>query len=379
MKTKIIGSNFGLSYVQKKFIYEGIDSNKFILKNYYDSQYLLTKIENQFFKIRNKLITNKNRFFTTKFYKDNSLSHQVSMFHFYDSVSNTKKPWITHLESNFNIHKRKSFNPYDYLIKNECKKIIATSNWTKKNQLFQLKQSKIRDEIEKKTIVLHPPQKLFVNTPKELKTNKVTFVMVGNTFFNKGGIETLKIFNKLDKEGYSFHLNIISNLSPLRWPIGEIDQKTYKKVINEITSKNYITHYSNISQDEVFNVIKSSDVGILMSSLENYGLSTLEYKAFGLPCIVTTQRAFLETNNDKIGWMVKVDTNDLDIIDLSSLEKRTQASTQIFQNGLHVVRRILENPTEIYHKSKRSIEYLKKFHDPINYINKMTTLYESYV
>lgn len=378
MKKKIIGSNYGINYAQKRFVIQGIDLNKFIFKKYYDSQYLITKIENQIFKLKGELNTN-NRVFSTKFHRDNSFSRQVSMFHFFDSVSNTNKPWVTQLEHNFNIHKKKSFNPFDYLIKNECKKIIAISNWAKRNQLFQLEDSKIRDEIEKKIIVLHPPQKLFVNSPNELKTNKVTFVMVGNTFFNKGGIETLKIFNKLDKEGYSFHLNIISNLSPLRWPIGKIDDKTYKKVTNEIKSKNYITHYSNLTQDKVFNVIKSSDVGILMSSLENYGNSTLEYKAFGLPCILTTQRAFLETNNDKIGWMVKVDTNELDIIDLSSEEKRTNASNQIFQNGLDIIRRILENPTEIYQKSKMSIEYLKKYHDPGNYINKMTKLYETYI
>lgn len=60
-------------------------------------------------------------------------------------------------------------------------------------------------------------------------------------------------------------------------------------------------------------------------------------------------------------------------------EVKSHASHKIFQNWFELIKRILENPTGIYRKSKRSIEYLKKFHDPINYINKMTTLYESYV
>ena len=33
MKKKIIGSNYGINYAQKRFVIEGIDLNKFIFKN----------------------------------------------------------------------------------------------------------------------------------------------------------------------------------------------------------------------------------------------------------------------------------------------------------------------------------------------------------
>jgi glycosyltransferase involved in cell wall biosynthesis len=130
-----------------------------------------------------------------------------------------------------------------------------------------------------------------------------------------------------------------------------------------------------MDNNDVLNKIKEAHVGLLLSNLENYGYFLLECHAYGVPVISTKQRAFLEINNDKIGWMVFVKMNKLDIIELDSKEKRDEISDMIFKNSYQIIKGILKNPKMVKEKGDLAISNLLKNHSLEDYKSQIASIY----
>jgi glycosyltransferase involved in cell wall biosynthesis len=362
MKT-VIGTNKGVYYSQKRLIL--LKHEKFNIVRKWDLYRLIAGIE------RRVLKTYK---LTTKLHSSFGFFNPAA-YHFFNAVSNTKKPWVTTMESQFGNFKTKNFDPFDYLVRDQCKYILPYSHWAKKLQLSQIQDDDIRRILEKKMKVINVPQDSFVKTSKIIEKDTVlNFIIVGNEFFRKGGYEVLRIFERLEKEGYKFHLTIISNLNKISYPIIVSDEK-FDYSINQIDTKEYISHFSNMDNNDVLNKIKEAHVGLLLSNLENYGYFLLECHAYGVPVISTKQRAFLEINNDKIGWMVFVKMNKLDIIELDSKEKRDEISDMIFKNSYQIIKGILKNPKMVKEKGDLAISNLLKNHSLEDYKSQIASIY----
>lgn len=301
-------------------------------------------------------------------------------FHTFNSIVKTKKNWMVTMEINFEYGNwYDDIDSYSYLQKDNCKYILAMSNYAKNTQLAILKDESLKKKIEDKIHVVYPPQTLFNETPQKITNNsKLKFIIVGASFFRKGGYETLKAFQRLHKEGYDLELTIVSSLDPFDYP-----EKQKITVLSEtkkiIESSSFIKYYPRLENEKVLKLIENSNVGILASKLETFGYFVLECQAFGLPVITTTQRAFLETNSNERGWLINVPYDELGVIDLSSIEKRKNVST-IIENELYsIVKNIIENPIQIETKSANAISNIKRNHDLDKYKNQISNFYSAMV
>lgn len=356
----------GVLYSQERLIIMNHDDYE--IRRKWDLYRIISGIERRLFK------TFK---ITTKLHSSFGL-FSPNAYHFFNSVSNTKKPWITTMESEFNSFKTPIFNPFDYLKRDTCKYILPFSNWAKNRQLSLISDENLRVIIEDKMKVVPVPQELYVKKSKKINNEIVKFILVGNSFFRKGGYELLKIFEVLEKEGYEFHFTIISTIDRRSYPI-VIDKDKYNYAFEQIKTKNYISHYANLTNDEVLKEIKKSNVGLLLSNLENYGYFLLECQACGVPVVSTNQRAFSETNNDQIGWVVPLKLNDLSIAQIETKEQRQVVSNTIFKKGLVLIKNILDNPEDIELKGDLAISNIINNHCVSAYKNTIASIYKEII
>ena len=325
-----------------------------------------------------------------------SKNDKYDILHTFNYVCNVRKPWITTFETilprmqetlKFH-HEEQKIDKTKHLYRNlsllhnsNCKKIIALSDCAyniQKDFLIQIDSS--ANEIINKTIVLHPPQKI-LTTEEEIKAKyqnfneKIEFVFVGNLFFRKAGdiiIETLKNYVK---QGYRIHLNLISKLEygdDVSLSTAD-DSMKYKKIIEE---NDFITLYQNIPNSEVLKIIKKSHIGLLPTFADTYGYSVLEMQAMGVPVVTTNVRALSEINNEKCGWICKLETNKYNEALYSREDSRIEMKERLKTEFNKSIEEILNSNVDIYQeKGIQSLNRIKKEHNEEEYSKKLFKIY----
>lgn len=325
--------------------------------------------------------------------------NNVDLLHFSNGVSYGSTPWVSHFETvlprfsdlmtRYHGQKRQSFQltplvqkGFDAILSASCKRIIAWSQCAADMQRDLLTElpSDTRDAILEKLIVLHPPQEPLVSQliNREYDTGKpIKFILVGNSFFRKGGREILNAFEKLVyKESLPIKLVLVSSL----WLDPYATQETPEDLVwaKQRIAENvdWIEHYQDLPNDETLELIKSCDVGLLPTWADTYGLSVLESQACGCPVITTDIRALPEINNTDVGWLIRVPKNDLGEALYSTPEEREHLSQHI-QAGLEaIIRSICADPSVIFNKGVKSLERIREMHDPDTYAQKLREIYQ---
>lgn len=119
----------------------------------------------------------------------------------------------------------------------------------------------------------------------------------------------------------------------------------------------------------------NSHVGLLPTWADTFGFSVLEFQATGCPVISTDIRALPEINNNDIGYLIKVPKNE-DGEGLYMTEAQRNVMSQTVQKGLEdAVLKIFEDKEQIAIKSDRSIANVAKSHSPVDYADKIRTIY----
>jgi hypothetical protein len=123
------------------------------------------------------------------------------MFHFYNCVSSTNKPWVVTAETTLTELQSPSFDPLRFAARDACKGILHLSRWGYERQVRELKPP-IVDRLVSKMRVCHPPQRLLVREPKgrDYQQSAVRFILVGHSFYRKGGYETVVALDRLRRE-----------------------------------------------------------------------------------------------------------------------------------------------------------------------------------
>ena len=325
--------------------------------------------------------------------------NKVDILHFSNGISFGRTPWVSHFETllprfsglmqryNGKIKNPIKLTPliqrgFAALQSPSCKRIIAWSQSAANIQSDLLTELPFeeRETILKKMVVLHPPQELLVESPLQKQyssSDPIRFILVGSGFFRKGGLETLKAFEKLVKnEGAPIKLVIVSSLrlEPYAARETEIERDWAVRFIEE--NSDWIEYYSSLPNDKTIELIKKCDVGLLPTYADSYGFSVLEAQACGLPVISTDVRALPEINNTDIGWIIRVPKNDLGEALYFTAEERERLSQQI-QAGLEaIVHNIVADPSVIFEKAVKSIERIREMHDPTAYAQKLRGIYQ---
>ncbi|WP_242928040.1 glycosyltransferase [Pontibacter vulgaris] len=333
-------------------------------------------------------LKNQSHSFLANLYYDLGLN-KVALYHFFNAVNVGNTPWITTFEHYLprGAHRPGVFaNEQIYigfvikrLLHSSCKKLIAMSQFAYDAQLNYLNAyGSYADEIKQKMLILHPQQAKLIDSVAQKNTspNFVTFTITGADFFRKGGKEILKVFIRLFDQKQPVHLNIVSNLS-----FGDYASKTtledQKWAFSIINKYPQINHYNYLPNEEVLNLLRCSDIGLLPSYDETYGYSVLEAQAAGCPVITTNGAAFPEINNDDIGWLIKVPL----VEDNRSIPRSKDAKmifSKIVEDKLYeIVSEVINNRSLIREKGTKSLVRIEQDHRPITRANIIEGIYKS--
>ncbi|MFH1836256.1 MAG: glycosyltransferase family 4 protein [Methanobacteriota archaeon] len=200
-----------------------------------------------------------------------------------------KKPWVTEIDNVtvltlYNVIVLKSTIASHiirkYLNSNYCKKILPLSEASKKSIENTFPKQKFLEKLE----VAYP----YVKTqPKaENKTDKIRILFISSRFNVKGGKEVLKAFKVLN-ERYD-NLELIMITIPPQWAVDEFGKYDNVSFLPP-----------NILKEELYEkYFQTSDVFVIPSYRDSFGLVVLEALAAGLPIVATDMFAFSEMIED---------------------------------------------------------------------------------
>jgi len=332
-------------------------------------------------------------------YNDFELN-KVDILHFSNGISYGRTPWVTTFETFVprfadlmqRYHGKQKFpikmtpmiaKGFEALAQPACKQIIAMSTCAARMQKDILSELPLeqRESILQKLVVLHPPQEVLreqIEARNYDLANPIRFILVGAGFFRKGGREILLAFDKLIREEQApIKLCIVSSLRLDTYAAQETesDRAWALEFIKEHSS--WIEYHPTLPNEQVIDLIKTCDIGLLPTWAETYGFSVLESQSCGCPVISTDIRALPEINNSNVGWLIHVPKNDMGEALYSTPEERAKLSEQI-QTGLEsIVRSIVADPGVIAVKGQAALERIRAEHDPQVYAEGLRQVYQA--
>ncbi|PIO08343.1 hypothetical protein COU59_01820 [Candidatus Pacearchaeota archaeon CG10_big_fil_rev_8_21_14_0_10_34_12] len=210
-----------------------------------------------------------------------------------------KKPWIVDCETggvftSFNYNSLK--NPLvkriitSSLNSKNCKKILPQSEAAKNDLLKTIDCSNFKDKIEVLYLAMRPCKKKKVNR----KDKKIVLSYIGKEFYGKGGIDLIKAYEILTKKYDNLELKFKGDIPEKYLPIAE--KLKGLKIIK-----------GHFSREELFDkMYLSSDIFVLPTNSDNYGVVFLEAMSAGLPIVGTTSFTVPELiENGKNGFLIK--------------------------------------------------------------------------
>jgi len=327
-------------------------------------------------------ITKSNHKYCHNYHKDFLIPNKPDLYHFFNTVSHTSKAWIVTHEAAIPRFGIKQETGLKLLSKDNCKKIISFCKKAQNLLHYSLEKFPIyKDKIIEKNIVIQPAQKLHINNIEEKYQNKeIIFTFTGTDFFRKGGLETVKVFDKLIKQGAEVHLNIISSLAyNTGWKdahITKIEFDFVQKIIQE--NSRQISYYKSVPNNKVLEILRDTDIGLLPSYGETYGYTVLESQSYAAPVITTEMPPFEEFNNNNTGWLIPVPLIERDGAKTSDVYSKNgiEEFSQTLENNLYkTIEDILNNKHIIREKAKNAIENIRFNHDPKTKAEELEKIY----
>ncbi len=324
--------------------------------------------------------------------------NRVDILHFFNAVSFGETPWVSTFETvlpryQVTLACHHGHHPgyvaikadarvrraLDAMSRPACRKLIALSNCSAKMQREMLGHyPEHREAIEKKIVVLHPPQAAYFSDYRSKRLPEdgpIRFMFVGGSFFRKGGAEMLVAFHQLRKEGLDIVLTIVSSLAIDDYAAKETvaDVANARRIIGE--SREWIFHHRSLSNESVLDLMKASHVGLLPTYADTYGYSALEFQACGCPVITTDVRALPEINDDRSGWVIKLPKNRMGEAIYTSGKDRSAIANAIASGIVTVVRSLVKNRSDIEAKADLALERIRTEHSPEHHAERLREIY----
>ena len=322
--------------------------------------------------------------------------NKVDLIHLFNGISYGGIPWVSTFETilprftrvvqrthgsspgflnNWTLHRA-----LKALAGNACKQIIAMSYCASNMQRDLLMEfSKYKANIERKLVVMLPPQDLLVSQFSEKKIDlqgPIKFMFVGNEFFRKGGreiIETLKMLR--DRYHYDLELTIVSSLTMGNYAVTVSPEDVQRTLAFFQENHEWIKYFKQIPNPMVLKLMKETHIGLLTSYADSFGYSALEFQGSGCPVVSTNIRALPEINDNEKGWLIEVPKNRLGEAIYTTESDRLKISNAI-RNGLEwVVQEVFNNRSIIPIKSEKAILNVKLNHSRDKFSSQMKNIY----
>lgn len=305
------------------------------------------------------------------------------VLHFFNSLSLSKTPWITTFETYLprwavygagRVEKGLRLQ-----VKPACRRLLALSECTRRIQEeFLSDWPAYREAIMAKVEVLHPPQSPLLGEigEKGSLSEELHFVLVGADFYRKGGLEVLRVMERLRKVGKRMQLTIVSrmNAGDYASQAGASEVQEAEKIIGNGAS--WITHHVQLPNEKVLSLLKEADVALLPTWADTYGYFVLEAQAAGCPVITTNIRALPEINPPVAGWTIEVPLDSWGNGILATATDRKTFQLKLEEQLEAVLEDILAAPELVRDKGKRALERIQGEHDPKRNARRLEQLYD---
>lgn len=305
------------------------------------------------------------------------------LVHFFNAVSLGRHPWITTFETA--LPRWDMERPWaipwglDLMVGPACRRVIAISECAANFQRSVMAEHPRHAEtIDRKMIVLHPPQAALVEDKSAVwaDTATIRFAIVGSLFFVKGGSEVLRAFDRLLTQGLPIELTIVSNLlygDPESCST-RADQAEARALIAKWPGR--IIHHERLENSAVLDLFRRSHVALLPSWAETYGYAALEGQAAACPLITTDVRAMPEINNPACGWVIPIPKDARGTGEIHTPEQRRRLSRLIEPQIVRIIEEIVANPAMIAQKGAQALAKIKAGHDPIEHGRRLREIYD---
>ena len=186
------------------------------------------------------------------------------------------------------------------ILKNAAR-VIFISGPYKRYTVDKIVPEKHKGEIRNKSVVISNGINEFwsMNKYKDSirpKDNRITLIFAGRIDTNKNIETTTKACELLIKQGYDVSYKII----------GKITNSKYNGFIKKYPFIEYVNH---CKKEELIHHYRGSDIFIMPSKHETFGLAYAEAMSQGLPVIYTRGQGFDgQFNESEIGYSVKYDS-----------------------------------------------------------------------
>lgn len=237
-------------------------------------------------------------------------NEKFDIFHAHSLVSNgyiayraNKKyniPYVVavrNTDMNFFLSKIPFSRPIARKILNNASKVVFISKPYHDNCIKKYVKPCDRKSIEEKSIILtNGIDEMFFNDVKLHKPseNVIKIISVGVINKNKNITTTIKACELLIERGYCVELNIIGKIAD--------------KNLSDLILKPFIKYTEQIEQSELIKKYAESDIFVMPSKHETFGLVYAEAMTQGLPVIYTREQGFDGNfDNGEVGFSVKYD------------------------------------------------------------------------
>lgn len=286
----------------------------------------------------------------------------------------TKKPWVVtfevllpYLQSGTNLHLKSLLK--ERLALENCRQIIALSDYAKMKFIDNLKDWSLLDTVVKKLQVVNPNFPVNSNQPKSYQNSpNLEIVFIGNHFARKGGIAALRLAKKAKLAGLPLTVHIVSKLDYGGNLWTDFPDKTrYKEDLKLLNLDNVVFH-GKLPNQEVINLLSKSHFHILPTLHDTYGYSVIESFSVATPVITTNVAALPEFVHDhKNGYLLNLELNhtrEWKYLPNSTLKNHSEAYWEILNNSydqlaeqaLKLIGEFLERPDKKEHYESLSTE-----------------------
>lgn len=358
-------------YPEKRNIISTNKSSRSRLIQVYDFYKILDYIN---FKINRKI----NRFYHNSFHDKISFPN-ADVYHFFNGINYGDKPWLSTFETILPryVYPKKSHKAVEVLARDNCKKLLAFSEFNKNMQLSFLKENfpNHLDSIKDKIEVLYSPQNVNPNCNydrfKEIDTLKCLFV--GHDFFRKGGREVYNVIENMVNEGTQIELTVVSKVTSDNY-ISQTGKEDEVKWKDKLTSSDFCKYHDSLPNEKVIDLMQNHHVFLFPSFQETFGYVVLEAQSNGLPVVSTAIRALPEINNNECGWLIEVPQNERGFADVFTYSYET-ISEKIEVGVKNALSDILENKNILIKKSEESVKRIRLNHNPKDYFKRLEEIY----
>lgn len=204
-----------------------------------------------------------------------------------------------------------------------AEKIVFISSSYKNSILSKYIPQKYKDEINEKSIVIPNGIDKFWLINATLKNNidkEIHLLTVGSINRNKNQLTVVKAAELLISKGYKVRYTVI----------GKVEDKVIHK---ELMKRNFVVYIENQPKEKLINYYRKSNIFVMPSKTETFGLVYAEAMSQGLPVIYTRGQGFdNQFDEGEVGYSVN----------FSSIEEIACRTIDIIHNYKEMSKNCLE-------------------------------------